>query len=186
MIPGALGNTPDRFGLVTRLLHWVTALAVFGLLGLGTYIARMQVNLSNLWLFGLHKSLGVTVLSLTLLRIAWHLWTPPPPPLPDVPWRTRLARAVHRTIYALLLLIPVFGWAASSATGLDVVVFSRWTLPPIAPVSEAWEAALFLVHRVLATTLAVLILIHVAGALTRRDGTLWRMISGGPAPPHGA
>ncbi|SEG30236.1 cytochrome b [Jhaorihella thermophila] len=186
MMSGTLVNTPNRFGLITRLLHWATAIAVLGLLVLGTYIARMQVNLSNLWLFGLHKSIGVTALLLTLLRIAWHIWTPPPPPLPDARWRIALARAVHRAIYALLLLTPIFGWAASSATGLDVVVFNRWTLPAMAPVSEAWETALFLIHRVLATTLAVLIVVHVAGALTRRDGTLWRMIWGRPVPPHGA
>ncbi|MFC3119225.1 cytochrome b [Jhaorihella thermophila] len=80
MMSGTLVNTPNRFGLITRLLHWATAIAVLGLLVLGTYIARMQVNLSNLWLFGLHKSIGVTALLLTLLRIAWHIWTPPPPP----------------------------------------------------------------------------------------------------------
>ena len=173
-----LGNGPDRFGPLTRLLHWLSAAAVLFLLGLGAYVARMDVTLSRLWLFGLHKTTGFLVLALTVIRVAWHLHSPPPAPLPDTPWRMAAARAVHRALYVLLLLIPLLGWAASSATGLDVVIFGRWTLPPIAPVSESWEAALFLVHRILAWTLAALVLVHVAGALTRQDGTLRRMLRG--------
>jgi cytochrome b561 len=172
----ALANTAARFGLVSRLLHWVMAAGVLVMLALGTYIARMEVSLGNLWLFGLHKSIGATLLVLAALRIGWHFWTPPSAPLGPEKWKSRLAVAVHRGVYVLLVMVPVLGWAASAATGLDVTIFGRWRLPAIAPVSETWEAALFFLHRTMARVLLALILLHVTGALMRRDGTLGRMV----------
>ena len=183
----ALANAPDSFGLITRLLHWLTAAAVLGLLGLGSYIARMEVGLSNLWLFGLHKSLGLTVLALTLLRLAWHRASPPPPPIPGPPpWQMRAARATHAALYALLIAVPVAGWVGSSASGIDTVLFGRWTLPPVAPVSEPLEAAAFAAHGVLTKLLLAVVLLHVAGAVARglgRDGTLRRMVRGTAGGP---
>lgn len=178
----ALANAADRMGLVTRLIHWLTAAAVLGLLVLGSTIVRMEVGLGNLWLFGLHKSLGLTVLALTLLRIAWHRASPPPPPIPGPPpWQMRAARATHGALYALLIAVPVAGLVGSSASGIDTVLFGRWTLPPVAPVSERLEAAAFAAHGVLTKLLLAAVLLHVAGAVKRglaRDGTMRRMIGG--------
>lgn len=178
----ALRNGVAEFGWVSIALHWVTAVAVLTQLGLGSYVARMPPRLDNLWLFGLHKSIGFSVLGLTLLRLLWHRLSPPPGPLPGAPpWADRLARATHRLLYVLLIAIPLSGWVASSATGLDVLFAERWRLPAIAPVSEAWEDAGFLVHGVLTKLLGALLLLHVAGAVKRSvegDGTLRRMLRG--------
>ena len=76
---------------------------------------------------------------------------------------------------------PLSGWIASSATGIDVMFLDRWVIPPIAPISEAWETAGFAVHRVLTKALMALVVLHIAGALNRAwlgDGTLRRMITG--------
>lgn len=177
----ALRNGPDSYGAVSRVLHWLMAGGVLVMLGLGTTIARMEVGLSNLWLFGLHKSVGLTLLALLLARLLWHRLSPPPP-LPGPPrWQMRLARATHAGFYALLLLVPLSGWIASAATGLDVVLYDRWTLPAIAPVSEPLEDAAFAVHGILTKLLAALVLLHVAGAAKRAgsgDGTLRRMVRG--------
>ena len=97
-------------------------------------------------------------------------------------WAMTLARATHRALYALMLAVPLSGWAYASATGLDVLVFGGVRLPAIAPVSEAWEDALHLAHILLTRLMLALILLHVAGALRRalveRDGTLARMTTG--------
>lgn len=173
----------DGFGRVTRALHWIMAAGILCTFALGAYIARMQVGLGNLWLFGLHKTLGISLLCLALLRLAWHRRHPPPGPLPGPPrWQMALARGTHRGLYLLMLAVPLSGWAYASATGLDVLVFDRVTLPRIAPVSEEWEDGLHLLHRTLTWTLIALVALHVAGALKRgllaRDGTLRRMIAG--------
>ncbi|HBZ43211.1 MAG TPA: cytochrome B [Maritimibacter sp.] len=173
----SLTNGPDRFGAGTRVIHWVMALGIIGMLGFGTYLARMTVNMSNFHLFAWHKSFGITLLVLAFVRIVWHRLTPPPAPLPSVPWQDRLARGVHYGFYALLLLVPLTGWIASSATGIDVQLFGL-TLPHIAPTSEAWEDLFFAAHSALTKLLAALVVLHIAGAVKRRDGTLRRMVRG--------
>ena len=172
-------NSSGRFGWVTRTLHWAMALGVLVMLPLGTVISDMEVSFSNLWLFGLHKSIGVVLMVLLVVRVAWHLASPPPEPRPaDAVWKDWLARWVHRAFYVLLVIVPLSGWIGSGATGIDVVVFDRVTLPPLAPLSEAWEEAAFAVHFVTTKLLALCVVLHVAGALMRRDGTLARMVSG--------
>ena len=179
----AARNNPGSFGWVTRLLHWITAVLVLTALPLGLWIAEMEPSLSAIKYFGYHKTIGITILALCVLRILWHRVSPPPEPLPGKsPWQDRAARAVHRAFYVLLLAMPLSGWAASSATGIDTVVFNRWTLPRIAPVSETWEAAGFALHGLLGSLLAAAVALHLAGALHRafvsRDGTVARMIRG--------
>jgi cytochrome b561 len=175
-------NTAASFGLVSRALHWAMALLILALLALGLTLSAMQPALANLWLYELHKTMGVTALVLVLVRLIWHRISPPPKPLgtaSDLP--QRLARAVHALIYTCLVVIPLAGWVGSSATGIDTVIFDSITLPPIAPVSEAWDAAAFVVHRATAWVLIALLGLHIAGAAlraTKGERTLARMIRG--------
>lgn len=177
-------NTETRFGATTRLLHWATAVLILVTIPLGLWIANVQPTLDTLWLFGAHKTIGITVLGLTALRLVWHLWNPPPAPISEgVPrWQLRAAHLTHRILYVVVIALPLTGWIASSATGIDTVVFGRWTLPRIAPVSERWEATAFAFHGLLAAVLVLALVLHVSGALHRalgrRDGTLSRMLSG--------
>lgn len=177
-----LRNSKARFGWATITLHWLTAALVLTALPLGLWLARAEISLTTIKYFAIHKTLGITVLVLIALRILWHWISPPPEPLTHgIPWQDALAKWVHRSFYILLLAMPLSGWIASSATGIDTVVFGRWTLPPIAPASEAWESAGFAIHGIIGRLLALCILLHVAGALYRsvllRDGTLGRMLS---------
>ncbi|EYD75036.1 putative cytochrome b561 [Rubellimicrobium mesophilum DSM 19309] len=175
-------NGPETWGLVSRALHWLMAAGLLAMLPFGLWLARTQPSLGTLWLYGLHKSLGVMLLVLVLLRLVWHRLSPPPVMLSEgvAPWQLRLAATSHRALYALMLAVPLAGWSASSATGIDTVLFGRWTLPRIAPVSEAWDRRGFALHLWLSVALAVLVAIHVAGALWRhwghRDATLRRML----------
>ena len=175
-------NSASRFGLVTRGLHWGMAALVIFMLSLGTRLADIEPGLANLWLYSLHKTLGFLVLLLTFVRLIWHRISPPPPPLgPATALTHRAARLTHAAIYLCLLAIPFSCWIASSATGLDVMILDRWTVPAIAPVSEAWEDGFFAAHALLTKALMGLLLLHLCGALLRglsRDGTIGRMIIG--------
>ena len=175
-------NTSASFGLISRLLHWVMALGVIFMLALGNRLADLKPDLSTLYLYGLHKTVGIVILTLAVLRLLWHWFSPPPRPIgPPSAWGTWAARIAHGLIYVLLITIPLSGWFASSATGIDVTIFDRWVLPPIAPVSELWEKRGFVLHGILTKALFGLILVHMLAALTREmqgDGTLTRMIKG--------
>jgi cytochrome b561 len=174
-------NSTVSFGWTSRLIHWSMAIGVLGMLGFGLYIAGMEASLSNIWLYGLHKSIGLILLGGVFLRIGWHAFTPPPRPLDDgIAWHGHVARLVHRTFYVLLFAIPITGWIGSAASGIDVVFLDRFVLPRIAPVSEAWEDTAFAMHAFLTKFLAGLVLLHVGGAILRRDGTLRRMVTGAP------
>ena len=177
-----LRNDPTHFGLVSRLIHWTMAALIISLLILGTKLSHLQPGLANLWLYGLHKTLGLTAFALVLIRLIWHRISPPPAPigLPNA-WETRLAKFVHQLTYALLVLIPLAGCVYASATGIDIMFADRWVIPPIAPVSVAWENAGLLAHSILTKILMGVLTLHVAGALKRAisaDGTLARMVGG--------
>lgn len=172
----------QSFGWVSRTIHWAMAAGIVAMLGLGLYIEDMEPSLDTLWLYGLHKSVGLTLLALVGLRILWHRVSPPPAPLGGVaPWQMAAARGAHLALYALMVAVPLTGWVGSAATGLDVVWWG-WTLPRVAPVSQAWSEAAFELHGGLTTLLMGVVALHVAGALWRqfghRDGTLRRMLRG--------
>lgn len=177
-----LRNTEDSFGLISRLLHWTVALGVVFMLALGNRLTELKPDLSTLYLYGLHKTVGIVILALAVLRLLWHRFSPPPRPTgPASAWGTWAARTAHALFYILLIAIPMSGWIASSATGIDVMIFDRWTLPAVAPVSELWEKRGFLAHAILTKALFGLILVHMLAALKHEmegDGTLTRMITG--------
>lgn len=176
-----LRNAPDEFGLVTRVIHWGMMLLIIGQLALGLRIADMEPGLANLWLYGLHKTIGFAALVLIVIRIAWHLISPPPLPLGPRGPAFWAARAAHWAIYALVIAIPLTGWAGSSATGIDVMIADRWTVPPLVEASEDGEAFWFRLHDILTKLLIALIAIHMLAALKREmegDGTLTRMLKG--------
>ena len=172
------GNTETSFGWFSRVLHWAMAVLVIGLLVLGLRIHNMEVSLSNIWLFGLHKSFGLLAFAALILRLFWHRISPPPRPIPSPgPWKDRAARIVHLSFYGLLLLIPLTGWIGSAATGTDVTFFGV-VLPSLVPASPAIEDTAFIAHGVLTKLLIALLILHVLGAFSRRDGTLRRIVFG--------
>ncbi len=175
-------NGAESFGWVSQALHWAMAVGILFMLGFGFVLARMQPTFGNFWLYGLHKTLGITLLALILVRIIWHRISPPPEPLGTALWQSRAARAGHGTLYLLMLAVPLVGWIASSASGIDTVIFNHITLPRIAPVSQGVSHGFFLAHKLLTWLLELVLLLHVGAALHHhfvlRDRTLRRMIRG--------
>lgn len=171
-----------RYDAVSRALHWLTALLVLGIAALGLVLghAAPADEPTKFALYNIHESVGLTVLALTLLRLAWRAGHPAPPLPAGMPAPLRLlARANHAAFYALLLAMPVVGFLATNAWGFPVRLYGLVPLPdPVGrnpPLAETLSA----IHAVAGWTLLGLIALHVAGALwhglVRRDGTLRRM-----------
>jgi cytochrome b561 len=177
-----LRNTLHNYGTISRALHWLMAIGLIFMLGLGWRIENMEPSLSNLWLYGLHKSIGVTLFLLVLLRLLWHRISPPPPTISEgvSMWQLRVSKGVHAFLYLTMLAIPLSGLLASSATGIETVIFGAITLPQLTPISEAWETALFTAHGILTKLFVVSLALHIAGALQRhfikRDRSLLRIL----------
>ena len=134
------------------------------------------------WVYTLHKSLGLTVLALVLVRIAWRLYAGAPPPVEGTPrWQARLASLTHGAIYVLILAMPLSGWLYDSASGLRPF---RWfglaEVPTLSPPHEALADAMHETHELLFWVLIALVIGHAGAALyhhfVRRDATLARML----------
>ena len=128
-----------------------------------------------------HLALGPTILLLMLLRLAWRLGHTPPPPPADLPPALRLlSRATHWLFYAVLVVLPLLGWAAASAYGARAYLLGFIQLPAIVAKDKALGETLGQVHGAVALALLALIALHVSGALyhalVKHDGVLRRML----------
>lgn len=175
-------NTTESYGLVAKSFHWVIALLVIGLLALGLYMSAQEPPTPQVFkLYALHKSLGITVLALAVLRVLWRLYNAHPLPLPNhKAWEKALAKAVHALLYLSLFLMPLSGWVMSSAKGFSVSVFNLFTLPDFVSRSDSLADAAKEVHEIAAYTLIAIVVLHAAGAIKHhvidKDSTLRRML----------
>ena len=168
--------------LSLRLAHWLSAALVLAALGLGTIMVQFVPNPAvRFELTQTHKSIGITILALTVLRLCRRLFSRAPKPEPAARSLLIAAKATHIALYALLVLMPVSGWFMATTTPVRVptVVFGLFALPyPMAPDLAIYRAA-HVAHVALAILLSVLIALHVVAAMVHaliwRDQTLARM-----------
>lgn len=165
---------------VAKLLHWVTALLVLGMIGIGLWMVGLPLGLTKLYVYAWHKWVGLAILVLTVVRLLWRAWRPPPA-LPDtvVPWERRLAPWAHGLLLLLLLAMPVSGWLMSSAGGVSVRWFNVIDLPDLIARDQFAFVALRTIHHWLAWVLMGVLALHVCAVLhhdlVRRDGIFRRM-----------
>lgn len=187
----ANGVSARRYSAVAILLHWASALAALVLIGLGLTMTHAALApLRQFQLYQWHKSVGVTVLALTVLRLLWRLTHRPPPHPVGMQARERRAAAVaHHLLYLLLVGLPLTGWAVVSLSPFNIptVLYGLvpWPHLPLAahvPDPAAAEGLLKQVHALGAWFLAALLAVHVAAALRHhfllRDDVLRRMLPG--------
>lgn len=166
---------------IAKTLHWVMALAIFGLLALGFVMHDMPLSPEKLQYFSWHKWAGISIFVLVWVRLAWRWVSPPPAYANSMPRHLQiLAHLGHFALYALMVAIPLTGWLMSSAKGVQTVWFGVLPIPDL--LSRDKELGHFLeeIHSVLNWALMALIVGHVGAALKHhvidRDDILTRML----------
>ncbi|MDR6788901.1 cytochrome b561 [Sphingomonas sp. BE138] len=169
----------ERYSGVAIAFHWAIALLVIVNLIVG--IGHDAVPALRAWMPG-HKAIGMTVLALTLLRILWRLAHRPPTLPAFVPnWERRFAHATHWSLYALMLVMPLSGWAmVSGPEGRRPLSWFGIADLPYLPVDAAGASAGHEVHAVVGWAMLLLVMLHIAAALRHhlilRDSVLLRIL----------
>ncbi len=177
-----LKNTIHHYGLITILLHWLIALACIGLFWLGWWM--VELDYYDPWYTRgphIHKSLGLLLLAVLLLRWLWRLSNPRVAPAGQPSQLAqRLARLAHFSLNGLVLLIIVSGYLISTADGRPIEVYDWFALPATLTTLPEQESLAGDIHRYLAYALAGLVIMHALAALKHhfidRDNTLLRML----------
>jgi cytochrome b561 len=172
-------GTSRSFTLLQRLLHWVMAVCILAMFFIGVGMVS-TVTPKYVPLLATHKSLGIAILLLALIRLGTRLLYGAPSLPIDLPEPMKLAAHLsHYALYALMIGMPLIGWAMLSAGAYPVVLYGGIRLPPIAPHSDSLHALLWAAHFYLAFAFFALVLLHIAAALfhglVRRDGVLESM-----------
>jgi len=177
-----LANSKAQYGAGPQLLHWLTALFVICGWLLGTFLDDLPKGPARTVALTAHMTLGQLVVVLLIVRLAWRMANPPPPPEP-----TRfgflqqaVAALTHYTLYALLVAVPFFGILVQFKRGNALPVFGLWNIVSPWPVDKALARSLLGVHEFLADALLLLAGAHAAAALMHHyvfeDRTLARML----------
>ena len=178
-----LQTAQQRYSSVAVLLHWVIALALAGQIALG--FAMPKGRIADFELFQLHKSIGVTIFVLSVLRLVWR-WTHRPPQAVEGGFNGFLAKAVHVLLYAFMILAPLTGWAIVSTSPIKVPTMLWGVIPwPHLPLPGSMNETFEETHEMLAWIALALVVLHVLGALRHqlflKDGLMRRMAPGGSA-----
>lgn len=177
-----LRNGTQTYGLVTRLLHWSTAVLIVGLIWLGWWMVGLSYF--HRWyqdaLYA-HRAFGVIVFVLGVLTLLWRALSPSPAAVATLkPWEKWLGTAMHHLLFLMVFAIPVTGYLISISAGQAIDVFGLFEVPALITVGGRLRDLAIDVHYYLAYATALLVLLHAGAAIKHqlidRDGTLARML----------
>jgi cytochrome b561 len=174
-------NSKGAYGIITQLLHWCVAALIFVQLPLGIHAANLPVSMARLQWLSFHKSLGLTILVLVLVRLAWRLVDDPPPLPGTMPLlERRAAHAMHWALYVVPLFAMLAGWLYASAAGLSVNWFGFILIPDLIAKNTVIAPLFKELHHGLVALLVLLLAGHIIAAarhaLFLRDGVVQRML----------
>lgn len=165
----------------SKALHWITALCILFIIPAGIVMTNIGPGQLQNNLYNLHRSFGVLVFAIALVRVLVRIAHGAPGPAAGLTAFERFASAfVHYAMYALLIALPLGGWLMTSAFRVDVSVFGLFTLPHLIEKDEATFKLLQQMHFVGGLALTLLVLLHIGAALKHtfvsKDTVLWRML----------
>lgn len=177
-----LRNSTARYGLVSRILHWGVALTVFGLFALGLWMVGLDYY--DTWRKAgpdLHKSIGLTLFAVMVIRVVWRMLSPPPPALASYSKLTRIAASAgHLFLYVALFTVMFAGYLISTADGVGIPVFGLFEVPALISGLPNQADNAGTIHLYLAWAIVIFAVLHGLAALKHhfidRDVTLKRML----------
>lgn len=180
-LPMSKINGSERYDGVARSLHWLTVVLLVTQFAIAWSMPDIHRGTGPLGLIAWHLSVGITILAVVLIRAVWRLThaEPPAPATLSVPMQA-VSRITHISLYALLVALPLLGWANASARGWSVRLFGAIPLPALTPTGSPLGLSLGDVHQTVAIVLLAVVGLHILGALYHllvvRDRTVQRMV----------
>lgn len=176
----SLKNSELNYGIVSRANHWLSAFIFIGLLTIGLYMTGLEKGDDRQALYALHKSMGIALFGLMLLRLVWLKLSPNPEQLSKNKFEHILGHAVKGILYLAMLGMPISGWIMSNSGGHEVAFFNMFVLPTLMGEHEMTHEISEVIHSTFGFVLIGIVLLHIAGALKHhfvyKDVTLLRMV----------
>jgi cytochrome b561 len=175
----AIGDTPTNYGSVSRLNHWIGALLVLLLLGIGLYFDDMPRGDARRFWRGLHVAIGTMAALLLLFRVFWRMRSTSPRAMPQAPALSLLSKVVHWLLLAAIAVLAVTGPLSVWSAGRPLAVFDLVSIPsPFGPF-KSWHGPMEEIHGITANALIFLVGFHLLGVVKHqfidRDNILARM-----------
>ena len=175
----ALTKAPG-YGVVAKILHWLIFLLLVVQYTIGSIMPHIGRNTLNEGWVNWHFSVGAAILFFIVVRLIWRLLHPVSPHSELSPREYVLSAFTHWTLYVLVLIMTLLGWAATNSRGWEVKLFGLVTLPQLAPTGSEWGHQAGDVHNILVYVLLGFIILHVGAAayhhFVKRDGVARRML----------
>ena len=174
-------NTTRSWGSLSKALHWLIVLLIINQWVIAERAASLPKGPALINALGWHKSFGITILMLAVIRLVWRWMNPVPDLTAETrPWERGLARLSHVLLYALIFAMPLSGWTMSSARSFPVSWFGFFQLPDLVTADPHLYERLRGLHHLLFGVLVAVAALHVAGALKHhfidRNDVLRRML----------
>jgi cytochrome b561 len=159
-------NTTRSWGSLSKALHWLIVLLIINQWVIGSRADALPNGIAKLQTLAWHKSFGMTILFIAVVRLVWRLLNPTPDLTTETkPWERVLAKISHFLLYGFIFAMPLTGWLMSSAKNYPVSWFKLFQFPDLVAPSEQLFRQMQDLHHLLFSALVVVALLHIAGAL---------------------
>jgi cytochrome b561 len=163
-------NAKDDYGLIAKVLHWLIAVCMIGLIPIGWYMSGLSDERLLYWrLLDLHEAIGLSLFIIVPIKLVWRMFSPNPRPLRELSrWERRAARIVHELFVIAIVIIPVTGFLFVASNGEAVKLYGAITIPDIGRLPANVRDMLSEVHYYASYGCAALIAVHILAALKHR------------------